>query len=686
MQINQWGKNDNIKEELTMNKNSLYYDVRSGTNILEREQFHDTIMAISDVATEMVIRTLGPGGASTVIDDGVNVYATKDGLHSLESLSFNDPVYNTIYRVLRSSSFNSAHKVGDGTTTAMVVSNSYMHQIEEILKEYSWASLSQRDIINKIKHVAEKIKNAILTSKDVKGIDHGPDATYDDIFDVAYIASNGDSELSNIIRTIYQKTGSPHIHIATSNKNGIDYEIISGYRFNCRPLDLEKFANTQDGNFSEVDASIHTYIFDHTVSFVEHKYIISAIIQTWAKTNSKVIIFAPHFDDIIVSLVSTANNNRQQHNQPPIYVLIQISIGTSLDRANIEDLGILMNCEIFNYPRASIFRSMIAARNNAEEFKRLEDDMIDASEYNYGNEMDIIEACTGTINTFTLKRDSAIIQGYEKVVDKQVYDNHMAAVQKKYDEVIERARLSNTTTAPEYMSTQARYNRLRGNVGVIHVGGTTNLEREFLNDTVEDAVFACRSAYEHGIIRGLNLTTLSELSNSIKTASMATNGDEVDHIMIDILNIFYNSFLNASLSVFENLGLEMNQLGVYHIINSYGSGSIVQMSPKEVIDYCIDNNTTVDLRIRKISDKMIVVNPVTTDIEIIDSVVSIVSTLMTSTQLLTRNRQFDRGMTRAIAQSAELDMIRMTKQAEAEGYISAFKDNDLSVNFSVNKK
>lgn len=650
--------------------NSVYRDVRSGTNILDRNQFKDIVMAISDVATEMVIKTLGPGGASTIIDDGINISATKDGLHSLENLTFNDPVYNTIYRVLRSSSFNNSHTSGDGTTTAMVVSNEFMHSLDNYMDSGLLKNLTQRDLMNMIRYVASRITEKLKVTEDLITIDKSPDAKYNDIYDVAYIASNGDAALSSMIQDIYQKTGNPNIYITNGVGNEVTYNIISGYRFNCRPLALTDFANTPEGEFHEVDTTIHTYLFDHVVTYAEHRYIISSIINMWLNRSAVVIIFAPHFDDIIVSLVTNANNNRRQNKKGGYVILAQIPVGTNLERATLEDLGILLNCDIFNYPRASIFRSMIAAKMNEEEKEKFEDEIIDSTDYHYGNEMDIIAGCTGTIRSIIMKKDSVILRDYDKIADPQIYSNHMQMAKKKYDEVTERAKLSGSTTAPEYMTNRERYNRLLGNVGVIEIGAVTSLDREFMRDTVEDAVFACKSAYQNGIIRGLNITTLRVI-NSVKE-EISPSSDEYDAYSM-IVESFYQAFFHASEYVCYNMDITEENPGSFYIEDEKAD---VNMTPSEMLLYCIDNGMTPDLRTMMISKKMKICNPVETDLEIITSVVSIIGNLMTSTQLLTKNRQFDRGMTRAIAQEQELEMIRETKQAEMEGYLRALENVD----------
>ena len=85
---------------------TLYEDIKYGTNIVTGKEYLDTMLTIADVASEMVVKTLGPYGKTTIIDDGTFTYPTKDGWSVLKRLRFNDPIYNTLYGVLKQVSFD----------------------------------------------------------------------------------------------------------------------------------------------------------------------------------------------------------------------------------------------------------------------------------------------------------------------------------------------------------------------------------------------------------------------------------------------------------------------------------------------------------------------------------------------------------------------------------------------------
>ena len=86
---------------MTQNEQSLYDEIKSSTNIISGKEFKEILLAISQIANDMVKDTLGPYGSTTIIDDSTFTYPTKDGFTVLKGLHFNDPIYNVLYNILK---------------------------------------------------------------------------------------------------------------------------------------------------------------------------------------------------------------------------------------------------------------------------------------------------------------------------------------------------------------------------------------------------------------------------------------------------------------------------------------------------------------------------------------------------------------------------------------------------------
>ncbi|MCP4632755.1 MAG: chaperonin GroEL, partial [candidate division Zixibacteria bacterium] len=87
--------------------------------------------------TNAVQSTLGPQGHTVLIESqehlsGMTV--TKDGVTVAKSISLLDPVENLAVRIVKEAAEKTAVSAGDGTTTAIVLSNALVRNGDEHIK------------------------------------------------------------------------------------------------------------------------------------------------------------------------------------------------------------------------------------------------------------------------------------------------------------------------------------------------------------------------------------------------------------------------------------------------------------------------------------------------------------------------------------------------------------------------
>ena len=102
-------------------------DIKTGMNIVDGDEYKDILEAITDITCDIVVKTLGPYAATTVIDDGVSTYSTKDGWSVVNRIHFGDSIENTLYKFIKDISFTLNSRVGDGTTTAIVTAKMFIN-------------------------------------------------------------------------------------------------------------------------------------------------------------------------------------------------------------------------------------------------------------------------------------------------------------------------------------------------------------------------------------------------------------------------------------------------------------------------------------------------------------------------------------------------------------------------------
>ena len=188
---------------------------------------------------------------------------------------------------------------------------------------------------------------------------------------------------------------------------------------------------------------------------------------------------------------------------------------------------------------------------------------------------------------------------YDKVIN-DAYTKYMKLEQ----ESTERSIIDTTLNG-----LKQRLAKLKGSMGIIHVGGYTTIEKGANYDLVEDAVRACESAYNHGYNIGGSLIIPCMINKILKEMR---DDDPNYNNKSRILHLIQDSFIE----VFERVMMNKSE----------------DIEYDELIETCIKNNTCYDLVREEYSNEII--NSCITDIEILKAAVSIISLLISSNQYI----------------------------------------------------
>lgn len=612
---------------------TLYEDIKFGTNIITEDEYLETIMTIAEVASDMVKKTLGPYGKTTIIDDGTFTYPTKDGWSVLKRLRFNDPIFNTLYGVLKQVSFDLVNKVGDGTTSAFIGATIFMKYIMEYKNENK--DFRQSDFLSDLSSIAEDVVINIKNSEYVKEIDI--DGSFDDIYEIAYTSSNGNAELAAMIREIYHTTKNPNIYVQFDNSSKLSFQIQNGYKLDCNPVNQKGYRNSDDGTFILNERSMIA-IFDHNVTYNEHDKIVSGLSRFAAANNCTIFIVAPHFDDIMLNIIGTSINSMLQRGQVPNIMLIQVPLSMNIHRAYLSDLVLLTNAQVFDYGKVRAF-NVLTHNQTATEDNKMEDALLNTDQYKFADPTEIISMCIGKLNKIVVDTNYIMIQDYDTIVNQSMYESTMSDVESEYRTLKAKAEKSNMMLHKDYMDAYQHYVKLSGSMGIIKVGGASELEKHCLKDFVDDAVLACRSAFDNGYIRGLNLATLNVIHDMTYSSDYKDDPDA-----LAILEMIYNTFKTMSNYVLCNK--TQNDIPVETTRVIEGEICTRYLTNDEIIDYAIENECGYDIVSQRFMDDdfCTVINSVSTDVEVLRGMVSILSTMLTSNQFLSINRSYDRSM------------------------------------------
>ena len=159
-----------------------------------REKLISGITKIS----KAVKSTLGPRGQTVIIESpehtqGLTV--TKDGVTVAKSIMLDDPIENLAVRMLKQASEKTANTAGDGTTTAIVLTEAIVQAGLKWIKPYH----NVFEIINGIRYDSDIILKAIK--------ERSKEVTDDMLYDIASISANNDFDLGKIIADAYKQVG-----------------------------------------------------------------------------------------------------------------------------------------------------------------------------------------------------------------------------------------------------------------------------------------------------------------------------------------------------------------------------------------------------------------------------------------------------------------------------------------------
>lgn len=673
----------------------LKKEIFTNLNLIRGDEYSMTLRAICEIASEVVSKTLGPYACTTVLDDGTNAFSTKDGWTVLDHLLLGDPVHSVLYNYIKRISFTLNSRVGDGTTTALVVANNFIQQFEKMYKVLRQQfGIRQADLLEKIEDIKDVIIKEIYSEKHRHVIvDTGEGCTFDEIYNIAYISSNGNHHISETIRKIYEETHNPNIHVTLSDTDETTYSINRGYRLDCHllwaPLYLrgnKEFINNRNP---------HVYIFDHMVKYNEHFGIIQDILTRANTSGGQAIIFAPSYDDQILSAlgssIKTAAGNVVNAGDLSI-MLVQLSLTTQALKNYAADFAILTGSEIINYTKLRMYNFL---KTNAS------DESVENYEVYYGGSDEfrtmfpaqecqkpstILDASAGRAPRLTLTEKYLLLEDYSK--DTVLYKSALAAIQEDYDNAKKKVNAHAEVLEKEYMESHLRLVKFIGDTGIIYVGGDSELKKRCTRDAVLDATLACRSAYENGYIRGFNLETISVIHDIYCDAQELESSAERD-IELNILLAIGASFIKTSMDVMRNKfvndtfepesyrwgGTDDDVVITTNDCFFQYVEDVLECTPLEkdmlrVIKKAVIENKGYDIVHEHFEDAgESVINSAATDSEIIRATTSIISMLLSSNQLLSINKRYDKQANK----QQQVDLRIEDAEAQMTGFMQALR-------------
>jgi chaperonin GroEL len=485
--------------------------------------------------------TLGPGGNTVLIESihhthGITV--TKDGVTVAKSIDLFDPSENLAVRMMKEAAERTATNAGDGTTTAIVLTEALvLGGLNQIKDEHNRTEVlrSLVDLSDKVVDNLRKKSKRLSTSM---------------LIDVASISANNDREIGRIISEVYKDVGKTGIVTVERDQNDETYaETTKGLKFD-RGYMSSLFVN--DAKKDEcVFEDVMVLVADMEISNVLQ---IENILKPIITEGKKLLIISPCSTNVINTLA--ANTVK----------------------------GNLKVCAVappsFGYKQHELMQD-IALSVGATYFSEKTGD--DLSILNFGDLGHAAKVIVSRDKTVIIKSDARTNQEATEERVKQLWDAHANATKKADKDFI-----------------LERIASLTGGIGVIYVGGQTDLEQKELYDRVDDAVCAVRSALEEGVLPGAGKALLEESAAVFNDHQKSAEYNVAVAILREALIApFLQILANAGLKA-QNIYPEGVEAGVGYNLKTGQMGDLIKMGvidPLKVTRSALQNAISVAVTI-----------------------------------------------------------------------------------------
>jgi chaperonin GroEL len=485
--------------------------------------------------------TLGPGGNTVLIESphhthGITV--TKDGVTVARSIDLLDPSENLAVRMMREAADKTATAAGDGTTTAIVLTEALvLGGLKSITDDMNRTEVLRSmveisgGVIDRLKRKSKKVSNSML-------------------MDVATISANNDRETGRIISEVYKDVGKNGIVTVEKSQTSETYaETTMGLKFDrgyLSPL----FIN---------DAKKDECVFEDVMVLVADIEIanilqIENVLKPIISEGKKLLIISPCNGNVVNTL---AANVMKGH----------------LKVVAVSPPG-------FGYKQHELMQDIAISVGATYYSEKTGDDL---SHINYADLGHAAKVIVSAGKTIILK---SAAKSDQSEIDKrvgQLWDAHKTAT-KKADKDFLLERIASLT----------------GGIGVIFVGGQTDLEQKELYDRVDDAVCAVRSALEEGILPGAGKSLLEESAEVFNDHQKSAEYNVAVAIIRDaLMSPFFQILNNAGLKV-SDIYKDGTPVGHGYNLKTGKMGNLIDMGvidPLKVTRSALQNAISVAVTI-----------------------------------------------------------------------------------------
>jgi chaperonin GroEL (HSP60 family) len=603
---------DKYKKDEEVKENINQVILKSANNVVSGEKLRKIQSETLASTKDFLSKTFGPMGSNTKIISGNNRESisstySKDGLKVLQNIVQSAPIEASIIEELIDITKHVEHEVGDGTTSTVILSSLIFDKLMLIQDKFN---VPPYKLVKMFENVVSIIKDKILENK--------RDCSLDDIYDICMISTNSNKDVSEQIKSIYEKFGmNVELSVGISNNTNTyikEYDgltLTEGFADPVYITDKEKqisdIKNAKVYHFADpIDTMEMISYFE---SIIKHN--IYDQLEDEEPPIPTVITCPKLSRDMSASLKLLANQlyqidqNDMTAQKPPILIITDV---IASDEAIMDDIANLCGCKSI---RKYIDPNMLKKDQEAGNAPTVE------NVYAFSGYCEEVVA-DAKKTKFINPKHMHIYEEDGSVKDDPIY----TAMVNFLEEEIRNAEETDGTIK-EISLYKKRLSALKSNMVEFLVGGITIAERDSYKDLIEDAIKNCRSASKYGVGYAANWEALYAI-HTIDKEDLVDDSikDELFMAILDAIRISYYEIQEILYSTVE--------------------------SDMDTIEYCISTSLTKNRGPYNISGGELEKEPsgnvkcsIMLDVNILDTLSKIISLMVTCNQCLLQGSQLN---------------------------------------------
>lgn len=471
-------------------------------NIIPQEEFEELVTEVFGVIATNISRSLGPLGSSATILNGMMTEATKDGYSILSNYRFNNKYKRLVLNLIKAPCTKMNNTVGDGTTTVIALTNALFQRYRN--QEKSLYSLYRlpRELTKCLDSVVEEIVQKI--QERARPLDP---TDYDKVFNLAYVVSNGNKEVSSQIANVYAESKSPVIKLKDSPTNRSYIEAVEGFSFPANAIDSIYVTNE---DLSATEQDVMTMLFGQKITRDLLESIIVPVSKVAHLSQKKLLVIAPSYDDYMCETVLGQFANAEIRQFGSVNTLMLQYRMADIEQGQRDDLAVILRSKTINQLVLNDIKEAIQL--SPEKF--VSDAYKDPSSPMY--------RMLGHADTAFISCTNGSIFTSQNIEQDEAYQQALKNAQAELDAIVRSSSMERQSYSHKIYDARARVLQLQMKNYVYYIGADSELQKQILWDSIEDVVKCMRSAIRCGVVPGCQLTIINVCKNLLNKCDETT--------------------------------------------------------------------------------------------------------------------------------------------------------------------